>query len=54
MQFSEEKKLLWTGSVGKLKKRNSFFLGSGPKIGSVGTWETDNQLDVPLNTFETK
>ena len=33
MQFPEEKKLLWTGS--------------GPKIGSVGTWETDNQLDVP-------
>ena len=25
-----------------------FFLGSGPKIGSFGTWETDNQLDVPL------
>ena len=25
-----------------------FFLGSGPKIGSVGTLETDNQLDVPL------
>ena len=35
MQFSEEKKLSF------------FFLGSGPKIGSVGTWETDNQLDVP-------
>ena len=29
------------------KKKNFFFLGSGPKIGSVGTWETDNQLDVP-------
>ena len=25
MQFSEEKKLLWTGSVGKLKKKNFFF-----------------------------
>ena len=45
MQFSEEKKLLWTGSVGKFKKIYFFFLGSGPKIGSVG--ETDNQLDVP-------
>ena len=30
------------------KKNFFFFLGSGPKIGSVGTWETDNQLDVPL------
>ena len=30
------------------KKKIFFFLGSGPKIGSVGTWETDNQLDVPL------
>ena len=30
------------------KKKFFFFLGSGPKIGSVGTWETDNQLDVPL------
>ena len=29
------------------KKKYFFFLGSGPKIGSVGTWETDNQLDVP-------
>ena len=29
------------------KKKIFFFLGSGPKIGSVGTWETDNQLDVP-------
>ena len=29
------------------KKKKIFFLGSGPKIGSVGTWETDNQLDVP-------
>ena len=45
----KKKKLLWTGSVGKLKKKLFFlFLGSGPKIGSVGTWETDNQLDVPL------
>ena len=31
------------------KKKFFFFLGSGPKIGSVGTWETDNQLDVPLH-----
>ena len=53
MQFSEEKKLLWTGSVGKLKKKRFFFLGSGPKIGSVGTWETDNQLDVPLDDIIT-
>ena len=30
------------------KKKIFFFLGSSPKIGSVGTWETDNQLDVPL------
>ena len=30
------------------KKRIFFFLESGPKIGSVGTWETGNQLDVPL------
>ena len=25
MQFSEEKKLLWTGSVGKFKKKKFFF-----------------------------
>ena len=31
------------------KKKDFLFLGSGPKIGSVGTWETDNQLDVPLH-----
>ena len=29
-------------------KKKYFFLGSGPKIRSVGTWETDNQLDVPI------
>ena len=45
----KKKKLLWTGSVGKFKKKIFFFLGSGPKIGSVGTWETDNQLDMPLS-----
>ena len=43
MQFSEEKKAP-LDRVGRKVK----FLGSGPKIGSVGTWETDNQLDVPL------
>ena len=45
MQFSEEKKAP-LDRVGRKVKKN-FFLGSGPKIGSVGTWETDNQLDVP-------
>ena len=45
----KKKKLLWTGSVRKLKNFFFSFLGSGPKIGSVGTWETDNQLDVPLD-----
>ena len=49
MQFSEEKKALLDRVGRKVKKKNSFFfLGSGPKIGSVGTWETDNQVDVPL------
>ena len=48
MQFSEEKKS--SSGQGRLesKKKNFFFFsGSGPKIGSVGTWETDNQIDVP-------
>ena len=36
------------------KKLLFFFLGSGPKIGSVGTWETDNQLDVPLPALSTE
>ena len=49
MQFSEEKKAPLDRVGRKVKKKNFFFLlGSGPKIGSVGTWETDNQLDVPL------
>ena len=47
MQFSEEKKAPLDRVGRKVKKKNFFFLGSGPKIGSVGTWETDNQLDVP-------
>ena len=46
MQFSEEKKAP-LDRVGRKVKNFFFFLGSGPKIGSVGTWETDNQLDVP-------
>ena len=49
MQFSEEKKAPLDRVGRKVKKKLLFlFLGSGPKIGSVGTWETDNQLDVPL------
>ena len=48
MQFSEEKKAPLDRVGRKVKKKIIFFLGSGPKIGSVGTWETDNQLDVPL------
>ena len=49
MQFSEEKKAPLDRVGRKVKKKKFFFfLGSGPKIGSVGTWETDNQLDVPL------
>ena len=48
MQFSEEKKAPLDRVGRKVKKKIFFFLGSGPKIGSVGTWETDNQLDVPL------
>ena len=48
MQFSEEKKAPLDRVGRKVKKKFFFFLGSGPKIGSVGTWETDNQLDVPL------
>ena len=48
MQFSEEKKAPLDRVGRKVKKKKIyFFLGSGPKIGSVGTWETDNQLDVP-------
>ena len=47
MQFSEEKKAPLDRVGRKVKKKIFFFLGSGPKIGSVGTWETDNQLDVP-------
>ena len=48
MQFSEEKKAPLDRVGRKVKKKKFFFfLGSGPKIGSVGTWETDNQLDVP-------
>ena len=47
MQFSEEKKAPLDRVGRKVKKIFFFFLGSGPKIGSVGTWETDNQLDVP-------
>ena len=39
MQFSEEKK----APLDRVGRK----VGSGPKIGSVGTWETDNQLDVP-------
>ena len=51
MQFSEEKKAPLDRVGRKVKKKIFFlFLGSGPKIGSVGTWETDNQLDVPLYT----
>ena len=46
MQFSEEKKAP-LDRVGRKVKKKDFFLGSGPKIGSVGTWQTDNQLDVP-------
>ena len=53
MQFSEEKKSSSGQGRSESKKKNFFFLGSGPKIGSVGTWETDNQLDVPLNHFLT-
>ena len=34
-------------SESKKRKHFFFFLGSGPKIGSVGTWGTENQLDVP-------
>ena len=50
MQFSEEKKAPLDRVGRKVKKKkNFFFLGSGPEIGSVGTWETDNQLDVPLD-----
>ena len=49
MQFSEEKKAPLDRVGQKVKKKKIFFfLGSGTKIGSVGTWETDNQLDVPL------
>ena len=40
MQFSEEKKLLWTGSVGKLKK-TFFFFRVGPK-NMVG-WDMGNR-----------
>ena len=47
MQFSEEKKSSSGQGRSESKKKKFFFLGSGPKIGSVGTWETDNQLDVP-------
>ena len=48
MQFSEEKKAPLDRVGRKVKKYFFFFfLGSGPKIGSVGTWETDNQIDVP-------
>ena len=50
MQFSEEKKAPLDSVGRKVKKKRFFFLGSGPKIGSVGTWETDNQLDVPLSS----
>ena len=49
MQFSEEKKAPLDRVGLKVKKKKKNFLGSGPKIGSVGTWETDNQLDVPLH-----
>ena len=49
MQFSEEKKSSSGQGRSESKKKVFFFLGSGPKIGSVGTWETDNQLDVPLD-----
>ena len=48
MQCSEGKKAPLDRVGRKVKKKNFFFLVSGPKIGSVGTWETDNQLDVPL------
>ena len=48
MQFSEEKKAPLDRVGRKVKKKKIFFLGSGPKIGSVGTWETDNQLDAGL------
>ena len=57
MQFSEEKKAPLDRVGRKVKKKKFFFfLGSGPKIGSVGTWETDNQIDVPLpdNTQESR
>ena len=47
IQFSEEKKAPLDRVGRKVKLFFLFFLGSGPKIGSVGTWETDNQLDVP-------
>ena len=51
MQFSEEKKAPLDRVGQKVKKKILFFfLGSAPKIGSVGTWETYNQLDVPLGT----
>ena len=43
MQFSEEKNSSGQGRSESKKKK--IILGS--KIGSVGTWETDNQLDVP-------
>ena len=50
MQFSEEKKAPLDRVGRKVKKKKIFFfLGSGPKIGSVGTWETDYQLDVPIH-----
>ena len=49
MQYSEEKKAPLDRVGRKVKKKKIFFfLGSVPKIGSVGTWETDNQIDVPL------
>ena len=51
MHFSEEKKAPLDRVGRKVKKK---ILGSGPKIGSVGTWETDNQLDVPLHVLTGK
>ena len=47
IQFSEEKKAP-LDRVSRKVKFIFYFFRVGPKMGSVGTWETDNQLDVPI------